>query len=595
MAAGSHQEANDGASRIPSERPTVVVLGAGINGAAVARELALSAVSVVVIEADDIAAGTTAWSTRLIHGGLRYLEHGDVGLVRESLIERERLARAAPHLVRRLAFYVPVRGRWGGLWAAAARLLGWESLAKRLRGSHGRGAWTLGIGLTIYDLLSIGSRWPRHRIVWAGGPRMPRVDPRAYPCAAIYADGQATFPERLAVEMLVDAERIAGAGGSRLAIHTKSHARLLPDGTVVVSDAASGETTVALRPRAIINATGPWVDRTCHDLLPADSAPLVGGTKGSHLLIRSQELRAAIGEHGIYSEADDGRPVFVLPFEHGLVLVGTTDIPYSGDPAAARADAGEIDYLLAVARKIFPQVAFDRGDVQQHYSGVRPLPASDTSRRGAPAAITRRHMLVGHQGAPLPTWSIIGGKLTTCRSLAESVAATVLPAVGMAVTETSRVRPLPGAWPIEGAEPPASLVEETASAAIAAGVPLHAARDVASRLIDIFGIRAVAACREPAPDGWRGAAMIADVGLPTSAVWFTVRHEWARSIADVVERRLMLVFDPRLSRRSLATIAEALDACGIPHLHGREAAVEAYAMRLHDAFGKQLITTETTP
>ncbi|MFM8634445.1 MAG: FAD-dependent oxidoreductase, partial [Planctomycetia bacterium] len=198
MAAGAHHDVDDGASRIPSEHPTVVVLGAGINGAAVARELVLSGASVVVIESDDIAAGTTAWSTRLIHGGLRYLEHGEVGLVRESLVERERLARAAPHLVRRRVFYVPVRGRWGGLWAAAARLLGWESMAKRLRGGRGRGAWTLGIGLTIYDLLSIGSRWPRHRIVRAGGPPMPLVDPESYPFAAIYSDGQATFPERLA-------------------------------------------------------------------------------------------------------------------------------------------------------------------------------------------------------------------------------------------------------------------------------------------------------------------------------------------------------------------------------------------------------------
>ncbi len=150
---------------------TVLVVGAGINGAALARELTLSGCDVVVVDDHDLAAGTTAWSTRLVHGGLRYLEYGELALVRESLAERERLVRVAPHLVRPLPFYLPVRGRFGGVASAAARVVGLERLAARCRGTRGRGSVAAGLGLTLYDLLSTGRRWPRHRRVRPGRAR----------------------------------------------------------------------------------------------------------------------------------------------------------------------------------------------------------------------------------------------------------------------------------------------------------------------------------------------------------------------------------------------------------------------------------------
>ena len=485
---------------------------------------------------------------------------------------------------------------WGGMWAAAARLCGMESMARWLRSPRGRGTWTLGIGLTLYDLLAAGSDWPRHRTVRAGGLGMPRIDAASFPWACTYADGQAVAAERLAVEMLVDAREIAAAQGAAFAVHTRSHARLEADGRLSVNAEVQDALTV-LRPAAIVNATGAWVDQTCRDLLPGASTRLIGGTKGSHLVVDSPSLRDALGDGGIYAEADDGRAVFVLPFGRRLVLVGTTDIPYDGDPAAARADDAEIDYLLAAAARLFPNVSLGRGAVQQHYSGVRPLPAVDPSRRGSPGAITRRHGVVRHPGAPVPLWSIIGGKLTTCRHLAETVAADVLGAVGVPVRGTSRDRPLPGAWAAGGAGvPPAELLRDTAAAMAAAGVPTRDAEEAAVRLVDIFGTRAVAACREAAPAGWRGSPMIADIGLPSAAVWFAVRHEWARSLADIVERRLMLVFDPRLSRRSLDAIADALVSCGTLAAHQRQTAVDGYAARLRDHFGKQLfIPQENAP
>ena len=577
---------------------TIVVLGAGINGAAIARELTLSGVGVIVVDGDDIAAGATAWSTRLIHGGLRYLEYGEVGLVRESLVERNRLARLAPHLVRRLPFYLPVQGRWGGLWAAAARLVGCESLARAWQGRHGRGSWTVGIGLSLYDLLAAGAGWPRHRMVRAGRGCLPLIDDRAFPFAGLYDDAQLLFPERFTVELLVDARDIAAAAGTRFEVATHREVQFGHDGVLRVGpSAASGPFEV--RPDAIINATGAWVDRTLAAVFSGDAGAtgrrLMGGTKGSHLVVRCPSLRAALADYGVYAEAADGRPVFVLPFGPELVLVGTTDIPFSGDPAEARTDEAEIGYLLAAVARLFPTVALRRDQVQQHYCGVRPLPFVSGDAR-SPAGVTRRHLIVRHDDASLPLWSIVGGKLTTCRSLAETVAATVLAAVGLPVRGTSRERPLPGAC---GGASRDAVVSACRDLAEQAGVPRADAGTVAEQTAGLFGSRAAAVWQSgrglaalggpaalgcPAPLG----GLIRGVGLPRAAVGFCVREEWATSLDDLMERRLMLSFHERLSRESIADVAESLVAAGgLPPDHVA-AAVDGYVARLEERYGRRV-------
>lgn len=542
----------------PAAAATVVVLGAGINGAALARELLLSGVSVAVVDAGDIASGATAWSTRLVHGGLRYLEYGEVALVRESLVERDRLTRLAPHLVKPLEFYLPVETRLGGLWAAAARLVGLESLARRWRGSQGRGCWTVGIGLTLYDLLSVGSHWPWHRLVRAGAAAMPQVDAGRFPFAAVYADAQMLFPERFTVELLVDARRIAAESVAQFAVFAHHAARLLPDGRLRIEPVGrwrDGGIAVELQPAAIINATGAWVDRTLDWLLPgAGERRLIGGTKGSHLVLAAPALRTAIGDRGVYAEAADGRPVFVLPFGERLVLVGTTDIPFVGDPAAARTDDDEITYLLAAVARIFPAAAADRKTVVQHYCGVRPLPSAGQGS-GAPGSITRRHMLVRHPAAAVPFWSIVGGKLTTCRSLAEAAAAEVLGCLGLPVLATSRERPLPGSC-----AGPACVAAESAAAmhAEAAGLPADRACRVARATVAVFGSRGPEICAAMRPADPAGRLLIRGTDLPLAAVWFCVREEWAVSLDDLIERRLMLAFDAGLTRAAIEDVAEAL-------------------------------------
>jgi glycerol-3-phosphate dehydrogenase len=564
-----------------ARQPTIVVLGAGINGAALARELVLSGAAVVVVDAADVAGGTTAWSTRLIHGGLRYLEYGEIGLVRESLAERDRLVRLAPHLVRPLPFYLPTQGRWGGLSAAVARLLGWESLARAWRGPRGRGSWTVGLGLGLYDLLATGSCWPRHAIVRAAAG-LPQVDAKRFPWAALYADAQLLYPERFTVELLVDARDVASVAGTRFEVLTHRQVRIGPDMEVSVAPATVGidRAGCAIRPDAVVNATGAWVDRTIAawpESLPRPER-LIGGTKGSHLVLRSPRLRAALAGHGVYAEAEDGRPVFVLPFGPALVLVGTTDIPYVGDPAQARADDAEIDYLLQAVARLFPAAAADRGDVQQHYCGVRPLPAASPGR--AAGGITRRHLLVRHPAMPVPTWSIVGGKLTTCRSLAEAAAATVLETLGAPVRGTSRDRPLPGA---ADATELVALARTCGPLAATAGIPPADIEQAVAGTCGLFGRRAERLWERAA-----GAGMIHDVGVPSAAVGFCVREEWAATVDDVVDRRLMLSFHERLSREAIVDVARALADAGAMRAEDTAAAAEACALRLERQCGRRL-------
>jgi glycerol-3-phosphate dehydrogenase len=587
----------------------VVILGAGINGSALARELVLNGLSVLVIDADDVAAGTTRWSTRLVHGGLRYLEYGELSLVRESLAERNRLLRLAPHLVRPLGFVVPVRRWFGGLLAAAARILGLESLARRWSGARGRGGITIACGLWLYDLLATGSVWPRRCIVHTSGPGLPAVDATRYPLVGIYDDAQMVAPERFTVELLVDARTLAAERKVGFAVLTRHTACLEADGRLRIAPHAAGglesrEAGVVLAPRAIVNATGAWVDRTLGDLLPAGRGAtaagtgagpsaeavtareaLISGTKGSHLLVDDAALRAALGDRGVYAEAGDGRPVFVLPFGVRMVLVGTTDIPFAGDPSEARTDDDEIDYLLAAVRLLFAAAAPSRDRVVQHYCGVRPLPARRADGR-SPAGITRRHMLVRLAAAPLPLWSIVGGKLTTCRSLAEGAAAEILAALGLPVTASSRERPLPGACSAAERERLttrcATLIEG------GGGAPALAPR-MAAAAVDLFGARAEWALG--IEEGGQQTAMLqplAGMALPRSVVHACLTGEWAGTLEDIVERRLLLSFDPDLSVATVRDIAEELARAGLLAPDRIDGEVALLVNSMWERYGKRL-------
>lgn len=479
-----------------SDARPILILGGGINGAAVARELAVNGLPVVLVDQVDLASGATAYSSRLIHGGLRYLEYGEFALVRESLRERTRLLRLAPRFVRPLELFVPTTNRIRGLAASAARMVGLERWARPPK--RGRGAWLVGCGLWFYDVYAQDPTLPRHRSLrTARGAGVP-VDPRRYPWQSAYFDAQIRFPERFVVALLADGARAAAQRGERFEVRTYHAVQL--DGEVAHVRGPAGDVVATFRPALVINATGAWVDRTLRALEVAERK-LIGGTKGSHFLTWHAGLRAALGPRGIYAEASDGRPVFILPFGDAT-LVGTTDEVFEADPATAVATEEELDYLLAAVNGLLPQFALARGDIEQHYCGVRPLPVVDRSR---PAAITRRHWVeVAAESDPL-VMSLVGGKLTTCRSLAEEVGDAVLARLGRERTASTRDRPLPGAEHEEAVER-ASLTPAQRQA--------------------------------------------------------VVEQEWVERLSDLVERRLMLVFKPRLTRGDLFEAAQLLARAG---------------------------------
>jgi glycerol-3-phosphate dehydrogenase len=509
----------------------ILIIGSGINGAALARELALNGQNVVVVDRGDLASGTTAYSSRLIHGGLRYLEHGDFSLVRESLEERTRLLRLAPDFVRPLRFFIPVEKRFGGLWAAARDFLGFLPRRQR-KAPRPRGMVTVKLGLAMYDRYAADATLPRHEVFRIGDDAAPEVDRQRFRWLCAYSDAQIIYPERFTLALLTDARRAAEEFGASFELHTYVGVRRKGREVEVVRSVDGGMES-QFEPAAIVNATGAWVDFTLVDL-GLSSPPLLSGTKGSHFVTRRRELVEVLGGRGIYAEAGDGRPVFVLPFG-SAVLVGTTDIPYQGDPDVAVASPEELDYLLALVNEVFPQIALNERDIEMHYAGVRPLPVTGPK---TPAAITRRHWLHEHEGSDVPLFSLVGGKLTTCRSLAETAAKTLLERLGSPVLRNSRDRPLHEAsCPAQGG---------------------------ADELLD---------CTE----------------IPVESAHYAIKHEWARTLDDLVERRLMLLFHHPVTRRCLEQLARVLAEQGRLDSGHMDTAVSSTIARLRERFGKAVV------
>ena len=602
-----HRMGKSSQNKMRSAGPTIVVLGAGINGAALARQFVLNNAHVILADTRDIAGGTTAWSTRLIHGGLRYLEYGEFDLVRESLAERNRLVKIASHLVKPLRFAIPLRQRRGGLLAAAARIFGWESMAKRLASTQGRGSWAVGIGLTLYDFFSRDSDWPAHAMHRSCSSGMPRVNKKRFPWIATYFDAQCIYPERLTVELLVDAEKNASQRDQSFQLVTHHEWDIDADGGLTFTrkrdqglEEHPAVDSFTVRPDAIVNATGAWVDQTLSGLLsvirPVDtrgdtSRQFVRGTKGSHVILEDACLRESLGEDGVYAEAPDGRPIFILPFAGQQVLVGTTDIPIQGDPSLARTDQSEVNYLMKAVREIMPQCQLSEDSIVQHYCGVRPLPGPRVSDHsgGTPGSVTRRHLLLRHEDAVIPTWSIVGGKLTTCRSLGEESVKKIFAELEVPVVDTARQRVLPGCLEESDRE---ECLRRTRAFAMKTGVPEASIDSVVQWTVGLFGARAPAVFEaiKQCPQATELPPLLGDSGLPTAAAVFVIEKEWAVSLGDLIERRLMVIFAPRLSLATLQDLADVLVAMGRLHRSDRESAISAEVKHLEEDYGKGIMS-----
>ncbi|MFS8053086.1 glycerol-3-phosphate dehydrogenase/oxidase [Rhizobium sp. BR 317] len=399
-------------SRLQDGDIDVVILGAGVNGAGLFRDLAIQGIDCLIVDKSDFGSGTSAAPSRLIHGGLKYLETGEFGLVAQSTLERNLLLRNAPHCVEALPTFVPIFSWTRGIWAALRTLTG-STTAPR-----SRGAVLIKIGLALYDFFgSRGRVMPRHRFVFKGRAlkEMPHVTPKIV-AGGIYYDAKISRPERLVYELVKDGLE---ANGNALAANSTTLISS-PNGTLTFR--RPDDSAFSVRPKLVINAAGPWIDRVNETL--GASSHLIGGTKGSHILLDHPELVRSLNGHMIYFEADDGRICLVYGYL-GLALVGSTDIP-SADPDNVRCEEPELDYFLESLRSLLPGLQFDEKQVVYTYSGIRPLPASDAS---SPGLISRDHsapVLEPQAGRPFAIISLVGGKWTTFRGFAEEVADTVL-------------------------------------------------------------------------------------------------------------------------------------------------------------------------
>lgn len=512
-----------------SGRYDLIVIGAGVNGAAIAREAALSGLHVLLLEQSDIGSGTSAASTRLIHGGLRYLEHAELGLVRESLAERERLLETAPHLVAPLELMLP-------LYSKARRK-----------------PWQIRAGMWLYDLLSFDKSVPGHRMLDRAAihERLPSLTSEGLLGGAAYFDAQVTYPERLVLENVVDA---VGAG-AELKTHTRATGVRVEQGRVRgvewQGDSAAGFAAAEL----VVNASGPWVDTV---LGSRPEARLIGGTKGSHLVVEPFSGAPSVA---VYSEAQsDGRPFFVIPW-NGLYLIGTTDERFDGDPGTAEISELEFHYLVNETERLFPSALGLARHVVYTQAGVRPLPRTEGGDEGA---ITRRHVIKRHRDAE-GLYSIIGGKLTTHRALAEDTLKRLPRRARAARRSPTRERPLPGALP------PKARDELLAELNVKLGT------EQAGRLWRIYGARSATIMREAlARRSELGSAAGPASNVLVAELVHAVDVEWAHTLVDVLQRRVMAGLGADFGLQTAPAAAQWLVRLGLWDKTRAEAELDAY-------------------
>ena len=495
-------------------RVDVLVIGGGITGAGIARDAARRGLSVALVEMNDLAFGTSSRSSKLIHGGLRYLEAYEFSLVFESVSERRILQDIAPHLVNPLGFLFPV-------FKGAKRQL-----------------WLINAGMWLYDGLSLFRSPKIHKNL---KPREiaqiePAVKQAGLKGAPLYYDC-ATDDARLTLETALDAAK----QGATIATWAKVTSFLkTPGGRVrgaVVEDALSGERR-EIEASTVINATGPWTDATMAMSHPQKGGSILRPTKGVHIVVDAAKL--PLKNAVVCFHPDDDRVLFAIPWGDRTYL-GTTDTDYEGDPSAVAATLEDVDYLIDAASSYFPGHPLGREDVIATWAGIRPLMAPQgESADLSESSVSREHqILIGQDGLI----TIAGGKLTTYRRMAAEVVDT---AVRMLELERGPLdlpgaatgkEPLPGAigWPED--DDHAHVADEVAKA----GHP-RVPEDVARHLADHYGMCALEIARAMAKDAKLAARLVPGRPEVVAQVDWAVREELAATVCDVMIRRTQLFF-----------------------------------------------------
>jgi glycerol-3-phosphate dehydrogenase len=484
----------------------IFVIGGGINGCGIARDAAGRGYSVALADKGDLAGGTSSASTKLIHGGLRYLEYFEFRLVREALMERETLWAAAPHIIRPMRFVLP---HHAGL----------------------RPAWLLRLGLFLYDHIGGRRKLPATRVLdlrsdEAGTALQPQFV-RAFEFSDCWVEDS---------RLVVLNARDAADRGAVVMTRTRVVAARRDGGLWHVS-LASGRSRQTVRARLLVNATGPWIDDVLRQSLEQPGARNVRLVQGSHIVV----ARKFAHDRAYFFQNTDGRIFFAIPYEGDFTLIGTTDRDYGGDPAKAAITADEIAYLCAGTSEYFREPVTP-ADVVWSYSGVRPL--FDDGASSAQEA-TRDYVLKIDGGGDEPRRiDIFGGKITTYRKLAEAVMAKAAKRLGARGGPWTAAAPLPGG-DFAAEDFPALVVE------LGAGRPFLD-QGLRTRLARLYGTAAreiVAGVRTA-----RGLGRHFGGGLYEAEVRHLVEREWARTAEDILWRRTKLGF------RFGAAEARALDA-----------------------------------
>ena len=543
-------------------RTTVLIIGAGINGIALFRDLALQGIDAVIVDRGDFASGASAASSHMIHGGIRYLENGEFRLVRESVQERNGLLKIAPHYVKPLRTTIPIYSTFSGILTAPLRFL-----THRSGKPQERGAALIKAGLTIYDLFSRdGGSVPRHRFL---GRRksleeLPQLDP-AVKYTATYYDASMHDPERLALDVLQDA-RSAHAGAIALnyveAVGRQGDAVVLRDRETAEEFAVSAD--------VIVNASGPWTDLT-NDAL-GEQTRFMGGTKGSHIVLDHPELLDATGGREIFFEHSDGRIVLIYPLKD-RVLVGTTDI--DADPRLpARCTEAEVDYFFDLIGHVFPGIEVSREQIVYRFSGIRPLPRHEDT---APGFVSRDYRIELDDRGATPVLSLVGGKWTTFRALGEALADRVLELL-------DRTRSVSTAGlPIGGGHGFPRTVRARAAWQHANLPGADAAR--ADQLLARYGTRAAQVWAHIEQEDDRP---LAGGALTVRELEWMVEHELVVRLTDIVLRRTSIAFVGDATGEVLAELADALAPLMGWDATRRDAEVEAAVQLLNDAHGLSL-------
>ena len=513
----------------------VLIIGAGINGCGVFRDLCLQGVDCLLIDRGDICEGASAAPSRLIHGGIKYLETGEFRLVKESAMERNRLLRNAPHFVKALETVVPVQSWLGGIIPSALRFLGFDTKLKD------RGAVITEIGLRIYDAFSRKVRaLPDHRFF---GTKTLRAEypsfAREFIAAGFYYEGRITHAERLGLELVMDG--LAANVGSRLRTYTTAQSSSAGK-ELLLTDSITGE-TCTVTANVIMNAAGAWIDKVNAGL--GIVSQHMGGSKGSHIIVDHPELLTALKSRMIYFGTADGRVNLVYPF-FGHALIGATDIPVK-DPDDAICTAQETDYLVSVIREIFPNITISPDQILLSYCGVRPLPRSEGKAIGA---VSRDHAIIRDTlpQTQVPVLSLIGGKWTTFRAFAEQSANMVLSHLGQTRRISTENLAIGGGrdYPREAS------AQNSFAQSIASEYKLSV--QTARNLFDRYGTsaRAVATSLAFGAD----KALAALPGYSVSEVAHICRTESVRRLSDILLRRTAIAMEGLLNAKVVEEVAD---------------------------------------